>query len=55
MLVILENSRDFLMFQVDLPYLMVKLLSKNLSEFLNHDLKPVMQRSWSYIKDLREN
>ena len=52
----LKSIRDFLMFQVDLSYLVVGPIPRELfqithTEFLDYYLKPVMQRSRSYIKD----
>ena len=41
----LKSIRDFLMFRADL------FQAEKSSEFLDYHLKPVMQRSWSYIKD----
>ena len=46
----LKSIRHFLMVQVDLSYLIVGPLPKS-SECLDYHLKPVIQRSWSYMKD----
>ena len=39
------------MFQMDLSYVIVGTPTEKVSEFLEYQLKPVIQRSWSYIED----